>query len=332
MASPGGQDAPDAIENQGGPKKLSVEAEEYLSWLATERGRARATLSAYRRDLRSYEEFLRLTGTSPSAATRSDIEDHLANLASLGQRPATIARAAAAIKGFHRFWAQERDSEDPTAHLGRPKVPMGLPRALSEEEVSSLLGAVGNNSPAELRDKAILELLYGSGLRISEAVGLDLSDVDLEESLAKVLGKGSKERLVAIGSVARVALFAWLGPNGRPNLARLNRRAGGAVFLNHRGGRLTRQGAWGIVRRYALAVGLADRMTPHVLRHCCATHMLSHGADLRVVQELLGHSSVATTQLYTKVSLDGLIATYTAAHPRATQQPGRRQSSPAARE
>jgi integrase/recombinase XerD len=199
-------------------------------------------------------------------------------------------------------------------------VPAGLPKALSEAEVLSLLGAVaGDDAPAR-RDRAILEVLYACGLRVSELVGLSMSDLDLDAGLLRAFGKGSKERVVPVGRVAREALAAWLSPAGREAMApeRWARRGDAeAVFLNMRGGRLSRQGAWGVVRKYGDKVGLDDKLTPHVLRHSCATHMLDHGADIRVVQELLGHASISTTQVYTKVSTERLRRIYDSAHPRA---------------
>jgi integrase/recombinase XerD len=226
-----------------------------------------------------------------------------------------------ALRSLHRFLLDEGHmTNDPTGDVGAPKVPQGLPKALNEDEVARLLGAViGEDAPAR-RDRAILELLYGTGMRISELVGLSLGDVGLDEGAVRVFGKGSKERVVPLGRYAREAVDEWLDPNGRGAMAprRWARRGDSeAVFLNTRGGRLSRQGAWGIVRRYGDSVGLRDRLTPHVLRHSCATHMLDHGADIRVVQELLGHAAITTTQLYTKVSTERLRAAYDAAHPRA---------------
>jgi integrase/recombinase XerD len=197
---------------------------------------------------------------------------------------------------------------------------MGLPKPLSEAEVESLLASVVGSSPLERRDRAILEVLYGTGIRISELVGLSLGDVDLTDRVMRVFGKGSHERVVPIGRMAADALSEWLNASGRGALVpeRWARRGDAeAVFLNARGGRLSRQGAWGIVRTYADRVGLGDRLSPHVLRHSCATHMLDHGADIRVVQELLGHASVATTQVYTLVSAERLRSVYENAHPRA---------------
>ncbi|MBV8981139.1 MAG: tyrosine-type recombinase/integrase, partial [Acidimicrobiia bacterium] len=209
---------------------------------------------------------------------------------------------------------------DPAGDVGVPRVPQGLPKALSEEDVERLLGAVVGEDAAARRDRAILEVLYGTGLRISELVGLSLTDVSLEEGLLRAYGKGSKERVVPVGRFASQALSAWLSQSGRGALTpeRWARRGDAeAVFLNARGGRLSRQGAWGIVRRYGEKVGLGSRLTPHVLRHSCATHMLDHGADIRAVQELLGHASISTTQVYTRVSTERLRQVYDEAHPRA---------------
>jgi integrase/recombinase XerD len=210
-------------------------------------------------------------------------------------------------------------ASDPSDDVQGPRVPAGIPKALTEAEVESLLGAVTGVDPSEQRDRAILETLYAAGLRISELVGLNRVDLDLEAGLVRVLGKGDKERIVPIGRRARAAIEEYL-ERGRPAVltsAAVARRAGDAVFLNTRGGRLTRQGCWGIVRSAAARVGLADRISPHVLRHSCATHMVDHGADIRVVQEVLGHASVSTTQVYTKVSPERLRAVYDAAHPRS---------------
>jgi integrase/recombinase XerD len=217
--------------------------------------------------------------------------------------------------------------DDPTVDVERPTLPRALPKALSEGDVGRLFDAVAGDQPVARRDRAMLEVLYGTGARISELVGLDLVDADLEESNLRVLGKGGKERMVPLGRMAGDALAAWLAPEGRGAMRpeRWARRGDSeAVFLNQRGGRLTRQGAWGVVRRRARAVGLSDKMSPHVLRHSCATHMLDHGADVRTVQELLGHASVSTTQVYTRVSSTRLRAVYEAAHPRARSRPGDR--------
>jgi len=330
---------------------LSLAAEELLSWLAVEKGRSANTLSAYRRDLGAYETWLRSVagGTNvprpreaqgaqgaPSSVLASSgsrggslhagvdeavLAAYLAYLRSRGLAPASVARAMVAVRSLYRFLAEEADAGGgPAGELLPPRVPQGLPKALSENEVSSLLAAVTGESPLALRDRAVLEVLYGTGMRISELTGLCLADLWVEEQLVRVLGKGGKERFVPLGRYARQALMAWLGPGGRPAVVpkRWARRGDSeAVFLNARGGRLTRQGAWGIVRRYGELAGLAGRLTPHVLRHSCATHMLEHGADIRAVQELLGHASISTTQVYTKVSPERLREAYLAAHPRA---------------
>jgi integrase/recombinase XerD len=301
--------------------ELSREAEEFLSWLAVERGRAANTVSAYRRDLTAYEEFLTGRGLAIGEVTEPVVEDYVAFLRAAGRKPSSVARALVAVRALHRFCVDEGSATaDPTGEVGTPRVPQGLPKALSEAEVERLLGAVVGDGAVARRDRALLEVLYGGGLRISEAVGLSLTDLDLEAGVLRAFGKGSKERVVPVGRLAREALEAWLAPSGRVAMtpARWARRGDAeAVFLNQRGGRLSRQGAWAIVRRYGDRAGLGDRLTPHVLRHSCATHMLDHGADIRVVQELLGHASIATTQVYTRVSADRLREVYDRAHPRA---------------
>jgi integrase/recombinase XerD len=234
--------------------------------------------------------------------------------------PSSIARALVAVRSFHRFCLEEGFlAVDPSEEVGAPRVPLGIPKALTEDEVEALLAAVVGDTARSLRDRAIVETLYATGVRISELVGLDRRDLDLDDGLVRVLGKGSKERIVPIGRSARDALTAYLA-DGRPQLARPDRspRGGGeAVLLNVRGGRLSRQSCWKIVRTAGERAGLGARLSPHVLRHSCATHMLERGADIRVVQELLGHASLSTTQVYTKVSPERLRAVYEAAHPRA---------------
>jgi integrase/recombinase XerD len=297
-----------------------------------ERGRAANTIAAYRRDLATYEAFLEARALELDGVTRAHIEEYVAHLRSENlepdpelppklRRPTSVARGLAAVRGVHRFRVDELEAPgDPTADVGAPKVPQGVPKALSEDDIERLLAAVAGDDAIARRDRAILEVLYGTGMRISELVGLSLGALALDEGLVRVLGKGSKERLVPVGRCAREALDAWLGPGGRSEVApeRWARRGDAeAVFLNARGRRLGRAGAWGIVRRYGDRVGLGDRLSPHVLRHSCATHMLDHGADIRVVQELLGHASISTTQVYTRVSAERLRSVYERAHPRA---------------
>ncbi len=302
-------------------------AEEYLSWLEVERGRSPRTLSSYRRDLVAYEAYLaqRSPPQRPDNASGADVAAYIATLRST-HSASSVARALSSIRGLHRFLVEEHlAAVDPAADLPGIGLADLLPKALSEDEVARLLASVVGTGPAVFRDRALLEILYGTGARVSEVVGLNLGDVaEAMESdttaLIRVLGKGSKERVVPLGSMAKAALAEWLSGAGRPRFAPKawkRRDDAEAVFLNVRGGRLTRVGAFGVVKKYAERVGLADRVSPHVLRHSCATHMLAHGADIRVVQELLGHASIATTQRYTKVSSEHLRRAYESAHPRA---------------
>jgi integrase/recombinase XerD len=301
---------------------LSNGAEEYLSWLAVEKGRSRNTLAAYRRDIATWEQWAGLSGIDPTRATAEDVERHLSELRSEGRNPASLARATTALRGLFRFLVSEGVIvADPTSDVRSPRLPRRLPKALDEKLVIGLLDSVSGDTPTDLRDRALLELLYGTGARISEVVGLSLIDLQGDDGLLRVFGKGAKERLVPLGGPARFALDRWLGPSGRPRMvpARWARRSDAeAVFINTRGGRLSRQGGWAVVTHHAERVGLGDVISPHVLRHSCASHMLAHGADIRVVQEVLGHVSIATTQLYTKLSQDHLRASYLQAHPRAT--------------
>lgn len=305
---------------------LSSDAEEYLTWLAVEQGRARNTLAAYRRDLLAYEHFLARTGRSVDSADLAAVEEHLADRRGAGLGPASVSRALAAIRGLHRFRLEEGlGTTDATAEVAGVPLPRRLPKALAESETLALLESAAGDDALSRRDRAVLEVLYGTGMRVSELAGLSLADLGSETGLVRVLGKGNKERLVPLGSHARAALERWLGPGGRPVVAprRWARRGDAeAVFLNARGGRLTRQGVWGVLKKRARSVGLEDKVHPHVLRHSCATHMLAHGADIRVVQELLGHVSIATTQAYTGVTAEHLRSAYDSAHPRAKSTRG----------
>lgn len=300
---------------------LPLEVEEFLSWMATERGRSANTLAAYRRDIQGYCSWLARRGSTLQVVDRPTLDAFVSERRADGSAPSSVARQVAALRMLHRFLAEEGvRRDDPSADIEGIRVPAGIPHPLSEDEVAMLLAAPATNEPAGLRDRALLEFLYATGARISEACGLSLGDFDHEEQLVRLFGKGSKERIVPYGRHAAAALAAWLGPSGRAYLEpeRWARRGDAeAVFLNMRGARLSRQAAWAIVKKYGERVGLAHKLSPHVLRHSCATHLLDHGADLRIVQELLGHASISTTQLYTKVSQERLFDVYRSAHPRA---------------
>ncbi|MCU1394606.1 MAG: xerD [Ilumatobacteraceae bacterium] len=296
-------------------------AEEFLTWMATERGRSRNTLLAYRRDLDGYCAWLDRHGATLTDVTTTQLVAFVGERRASGSAPASVARQLAAIRMLHRFMLDEgMSASDPTADLDGVRVPSGIPKPLSEVDVASLLAAVVGDTPVARRDRALLEFLYATGARIGEAVGLSLGDIDLESGLVRLFGKGSKERIVPFGRAAAAALRAWLSADGRARMCpeRWARRGDSdAVFLNHRGSRLSRQSAWLIVSTYGRACGLEKDLSPHVLRHSCATHLLDHGADLRIVQEMLGHASISTTQIYTKVSQERLWDVYRSAHPRA---------------
>lgn len=294
----------------------------FLVWMALERGRAQNTLVAYERDLRRYVEWLGARDRTEFTAETADLVAFVGYLNSLGLAPASVARSVVVVRALHGYLASEGlTATDPSSRLESPRRPTGLPKALSEAQIERLFAELRAETPIDLRDRALLEVLYGAGLRISEAVGLSMSDVDLDGQLLRAFGKGAKERIVPLGRCAATAFAEWFD-DGRPRLRPkrwTSRDDAQAVFLNARGGRLTRQGGWLVLSRYAQRAGLADVVTPHVLRHSCATHMLDHGADIRAVQEMLGHASISTTQLYTKVMTDRLWAVYGVSHPRANR-------------
>ena len=293
---------------------------DFLAYLEFERGLSRNTLEAYRSDLLQFGRFLQGRGLTAVSASAADVSDFLGQLAEGNGKPAaspaTIHRKAACLRSFYRHLRREgvRDS-DPTAALSAPRRGRKLPHVLTRDEVNRLLSQPHGSEPAALRDRALLETMYACGLRASETIGLELRDIDLEEQVLRARGKGSKERVVPIGRKAVEALRLYI-ERGRPRL--VNGRPEPHVFVNFRGGALTRQGLYKIVRRHALRAGLADRMSPHTLRHTFATHLLSGGCDLRSVQEMLGHADVSTTQLYTHLSSQRLKDVYFKAHPRAT--------------
>jgi integrase/recombinase XerD len=299
----------------------------YLDHLTVERGLAPNTVSSYRRDLRRYVAFLGERDVGDVADVQpSDVSEFLMRLREGDpEHPplssGSAARTIVAVRGFHKFAVREGlSATDPAATVKPPAPPKRLPKALPINDVVSILEAAGAaGTTLALRDRALLEVLYGTGARISEAVGLDVDDLDLEQRAVRLVGKGGKERIVPLGSYAAQAVHAYL-VRGRPELASASasgRGGGPAVFLNSRGGRLSRQSAWAVLGKAADRAGVTSDVSPHTLRHSFATHLLDGGADVRVVQELLGHASVTTTQVYTLVTVDKLREVYVTSHPRA---------------
>jgi integrase/recombinase XerD len=302
---------------------------DFLAYLEFERGLARNTLDAYRTDLLQFGAFLAARQRSASDAGRADIADFLADLATGDPEggpdgagrppcsPATISRKTACLRSFYRHLRREElVSEDPTATLSPPQKSRKLPHVLSHSEVNKLLESTSGSDPIALRDRALLEVMYGCGLRASEAIGLDVGDVDLTHDYVRPHGKGSKERIVPLGREAARSIERYLR-SGRPELVRSEPQR--KLFVNFRGGALSRQGLYKIIQRHAKQVGLDGKMSPHTLRHTFATHLLSGGCDLRSVQEMLGHADVATTQLYTHLSRERIKEVYFKAHPRAQE-------------
>ena len=299
--------------------ELEYRVKAHLEHLSVERGLSANTLVAYRRDLARYRVFLDTRGRANLGdVDRSDISAFLASLQD--GAASSAARTMSAVRGLHRFaLAEGWVGVDVTDDVAPPQVPLRLPKALPLDDIERLLAATEIDEPLALRDRALLEFLYSTGARVSEAVALDVDDMDREDRTVILDGKGGKQRLVPVGSYACRAIDDYL-VRLRPELARKAKsRSGtaGALFLNARGGRLTRQGAWTILGAVAERVGLAGRVSPHTLRHSFATHLLDGGADIRTVQELLGHSSATTTQIYTRVTVDRLREVYATSHPRA---------------
>ncbi|WOQ70375.1 site-specific tyrosine recombinase XerD [Microbacterium limosum] len=291
----------------------------YLRHVTIERGLSAHTVAAYRRDLEDYVAWLAARGIDDTAQIdASVVAAFVAERASAQPRPASssLARLQSSVRGWHRFLAREGiESVDAAARLRPPKAPLRLPKALTIDQVEALLQAPSPEDPVGIRDRALLELLYATGARVSEAVGLDVDDVTRDEGLVLLRGKGGKERIVPVGSFARDAVSAYL-TRVRPGFAARG-RANARLFLGVRGAPLSRQSAWLVLQRAAEGAGLSAHVSPHTLRHSFATHLLQGGADVRVVQELLGHASVATTQIYTHVTVDALRDVYAGAHPRA---------------
>lgn len=296
--------------------EFDLALEEYLTALIAERGLAANTIEAYRRDLTQYQDFLAQHDvTTIETVSPALVTGYVETLRDIGAADATISRKVAAVRGMHRFLtAEEYVAADPTVLLESPQRARGLPKALAIEEVTALLGAPDVGRPLGVRDKALLEFLYATGARVSEAILLDQIDLDLDDATALVTGKGSKQRLVPLGSFAVTALRSYY-PVRRDLIGK--RQDPGAVFLSVRGKRLTRQAVWQVIKKNADSAGLnPGHVSPHVLRHSVATHMVEGGADLRTIQELLGHANISTTQVYTRVSPQHLYEVYVASHPR----------------
>ncbi|MDO4254889.1 MAG: site-specific tyrosine recombinase XerD [Kocuria sp.] len=328
------------------PKALHRAAERYIQHVMVERGLSPHTVAAYRRDIARYVNFVTMVVGPPDAEAVDAPQDvtaaHVAAFVRFLQRPLhgdppgeglsarSAARVVVAVRGAHRFWAAEgMTATDPAADVPPPVAGMRLPKAISVESVTRLLEAPDVSTPAGLRDRALLELMYSTGARVSEAIGVDVDDLSAAVRAAgghsadslpfiRLFGKGAKQRMVPLGGPAVTAVDAWL-VRGRPQFSAQG-KATPAVFLNARGGRISRQTAWNTIKSAAQRSGLTDdgvEVTPHTLRHSFATHLLEGGADLRVVQELLGHASVTTTQVYTLVTADSLREVWATAHPRA---------------
>jgi integrase/recombinase XerD len=298
---------------------LETAVDTYLRHVAIERGLSSNTVAAYRRDLSAYTEWLAGIGIAdPAAIAQNVVSQYARHLATRVEKPLTsssVARMLSTVRGFHRFMLEEEVVEtDVASEIAPPKLAARLPKAISVDQVNALLATTDGDEVVSLRNKALLELLYATGARVSEAVGLNVDDV-IDAEVVRLTGKGSKQRIVPLGSYARRAVDAYL-VRARPMFSKRG-RATPALFLGVRGQRVSRQNAWLIIRQAAERAGIAADVSPHTLRHSFATHLLEGGADVRVVQELLGHSSVATTQIYTLVTADTLRDMYTSAHPRA---------------
>jgi integrase/recombinase XerD len=295
----------------------------YLDQLRIERGLSSNSISSYSRDLQKFESFLQANKRDFERLSPQDLTDFEVSLKSLGLALSSINRTLSAVKGFYKYASLEFDIANPTLEIVSAKIARKLPKALSVDEVTKLIeSAKREGDPISLRDFAILELLYSSGGRVSEIVGVNTADISISKTadgdvtVLRLRGKGSKERLVPLGKFAVAAIEDYF-TRTRPALAAKNSKSEPALFLNARGKRLSRQSAWQIVLDAAIATGLEGRVSPHVFRHSYATHLLDGGADIRVVQELLGHSSVTTTQIYTLITIDKVRETYSTAHPRA---------------
>ncbi|MGY3185583.1 site-specific tyrosine recombinase XerD [Lysinibacillus sp. TE18511] len=292
--------------------------EDYIHFIQVERQLSENTLASYRRDLENYVNFLQeAEGMSDfRKVERMTILRHLEQLRMQGKTSRTVARHISSIRSFHQFLLREKRAEtDPTVHLEMPTIEQKLPNILSIEEIEALLAAPNRSKPQGVRDVAMLELLYGSGMRISELIALDLADIHLTMGFVRVFGKGGKERIIPLGKSALSALSTYL--DGARSQLQGKYPKTDAFFINQRGKRLTRQGCWKLMKEHALKAGIQHELTPHILRHSFATHLVENGADLRAVQEMLGHADISTTQIYTHISKSRLSEVYKQFHPRA---------------
>lgn len=295
---------------------MDILIDQFIHYLAVEKGLAANTLESYQRDMVAFTDHLRKQGVSQiEESTRNHIVGYLCMLQEKGRATATLSRNLASIRAFYQFLVRDKYIEkDPSIHLETPKIEKRLPKVLSVEEVERLLESPPMDHPAGLRDKAMLELLYATGIRVSELVQLAVGDVNLEMGFLKCMGKGSKERIIPLGSLA-IQMVGRYMRDGRPRLIKDPNEK--ALFLNHLGKQITRQGFWKIIKRYARESNIRAQITPHTLRHSFATHLLENGADLRSVQEMLGHADISTTQIYTHVTRTRIKDVYAKTHPRA---------------
>ncbi|WNB93652.1 site-specific tyrosine recombinase XerD [Bacillus sp. NEB1478] len=296
---------------------MNDHVQDFLQYIIVERALSKNTIDSYKRDLIQYVRFLEKVESIESIhkVDRNNIMGYLLFLKENGKASTTLARNIASIRAFHQFLFREKfTSQDPTLHIETPKTERKLPKVLSTDEVEALLETPSTNEPLSKRDKAMLELLYATGIRVSELVQLDLSDVHLSMGFIRCMGKGNKERIIPLGKMAQKAIESYLNA-GRSIL--LKRKKTEALFLNHHGNRLSRQGFWKILKQLAVRAKIDKELTPHTLRHSFATHLLENGADLRAVQEMLGHADISTTQIYTHVTKTRLKDVYSAFHPRA---------------
>lgn len=320
-SSPVGPPIPSASSPPADPSPTDPLVAEYLAFKIVEQGRSPATIESYGNDLNAYCEYLSQSGQNLIQVTPSMISQYVTDQQELGRAEASVIRSLVAIRGLHNFLvAEEIRLDDPAREVEIPTQPLSLPKALTLEEAQALLESADGPKPADIRDRAILEVLYGTGLRVSELCGLSIGDFDEQRQTLRVFGKGSRERIVPLGRLALKSLQDWLAPEARGAMEPKQWRSADdaeSIFLNRSGQRISRQGVWGVVKKYGKAAGVGAKLSPHFLRHSFATHMMDNGADVRTLQEFLGHASVSTTQIYTKVSLRRLREVYETAHPRA---------------